>query len=232
MADITAIERPNRLPRSLSLLMILVYPILVKPLADSVVAVTQVSRQIDIDLIHEALGWLYVGLILAVLLVWERRPIGAIGLRRPGWLTIVLGLGGAVACLLVGKLVGEAVNQFFPPASPPGAAAAAMTHGSVAYAVALAIRAGACEELLYRGIAIEQLSTFVGSRWVAGLIAGAMFVLAHALVFDWPQLIPIGALTIVLTILYLWRGDLWANILAHILVDTVGLLAIILQTHP
>jgi len=196
------------------------------------VAATQVSQQVYIDLIHETMGWLYVGLALAIVLVWERRPAGSIGLRRPGWRTIVFGLGGAIVCLLVGKLVGDAVNRFIPPVSPADATAAAMTHGSVAYAVALAIRAGACEELLYRGIAIEQLSRFVGSRWGAALIAGAMFVLAHALVFDWPQLIPIGALTIVLTILYLWRGDLWANILAHILVDMLGLLAVTLQSHP
>jgi uncharacterized protein len=232
MADIAVTERSNRWPSILSLLLILAYPILVKPLADRLVAVTQVSSQITIDLIHESLGWLYVGLVLAILLVWERRPIGSIGLRRPGWRTIGFGLGGAVLCLLVGQLVGAAVNWFFPPVGPAGAAAAAMTHGSVAYAVAVAIRAGAIEELFYRGIAIEQLSSFVGSRWVAALLAGAIFILAHALVFDWPQLIPIGALTVVLTVLYLWRGDLWANILAHILVDTVGLLAVTLQPHP
>src|ERR1700728_2877473 len=109
--------------------------------------------------------------------------------------------------------------------------AAAMTHGSIGLALILALRAGAIEELFYRGIAIEQLTLLTGRRWLGAVIAAALFIFAHALIFDWPQLIPIAAATLVLTLLYLWRGDLWANILAHVLVDAVGLAQVTLASN-
>ena len=40
-----------------------------------------------------------------------------------------------------------------------------------------------------------------------------------------------GAVAVVLTGLYLWRHDLWANIIAHIAVDGAGLITLALQTH-
>jgi len=53
----------------------------------------------------------------------------------------------------------------------------------------------------------------------------------HALHFDWIQLVPIAAVSVVLVGLYLWRRDLWANIMAHIMVDGVGLVTLALQAQ-
>ena len=104
-------------------------------------------------------------------------------------------------------------------------------NGSVIYALCLAVRAGVIEEIFYRGLAIEQLTVLTGSRWFSAFLATAFFVMSHALHFNWIQLVPIAAVSIVLTGLYLWRHDLWANILAHIAVDGPGLVAIAVQTH-
>ena len=57
------------------------------------------------------------------------------------------------------------------------------------------------------------------------------FILVHMLRFDLPQLVPIGMVSIVLTGLYLWRRDLMANIVAHAVLDGVGLVTVALQAH-
>jgi membrane protease YdiL (CAAX protease family) len=62
-------------------------------------------------------------------------------------------------------------------------------------------------------------------------MAAAVFTLMHALHFDWVQLIPIGLVAIILAVLYLWRHDLWANIIAHIAVDAAGLVTLALHAH-
>jgi membrane protease YdiL (CAAX protease family) len=85
------------------------------------------------------------------------------------------------------------------------------------------------EELLYRGYAIERLSMLTGTRWLAAAISIAAFGLAHipawgtgfALAAD----LPFG---IVMTLFYLWRRDLLANILAH----STGLVITLLTVVP
>ena len=57
------------------------------------------------------------------------------------------------------------------------------------------------------------------------------FVLFHALRFNWIQLVPIAAVAVVLTGLYLWRHDLWANMIAHVVVDATGLVTLALRAH-
>jgi membrane protease YdiL (CAAX protease family) len=42
-------------------------------------------------------------------------------------------------------------------------------------------------------------------------------------------LIPV---TTILTALYVWRRDLWANMIAHFLTDAVGLTFFFLTQHP
>ena len=87
------------------------------------------------------------------------------------------------------------------------------------------------EEILFRGIAIEQLTALTGNRWLAAIVTMVVFTLVHALHFDWVQLIPIFGAAVVLTGLYLWRRDLMANIIAHILVDAAGLMTLAAQMH-
>jgi membrane protease YdiL (CAAX protease family) len=97
------------------------------------------------------------------------------------------------------------------------------------YAIFLALRGGVAEEVLYRGLAIEQLTVLTGRRWLAASIAGVIFVLAHSVHFDVHQLIPIAAATLGMTALYLWRRNLWINIIAHVLVDAVALVVVALR---
>jgi membrane protease YdiL (CAAX protease family) len=91
----------------------------------------------------------------------------------------------------------------------------------------MAVTGGAIEEMLYRGYATSRLVEMTGSRWRGGFVAALAFGLAHipawgsgfALAAD----LPFG---VVMTVVFLWRRDLAANIFAHSAALVAGLLAL------
>jgi membrane protease YdiL (CAAX protease family) len=81
----------------------------------------------------------------------------------------------------------------------------------------------ASEEWLYRAYAIERLQAMVGRPWLAGLLPLGAFGLAHL-----PLWGPGVALTTlvsggIFTGVYLWRRDITALVLAHVVTDLYGL---------
>lgn len=171
--------------------------------------------------------WLYGGVVLAIALLWERRTFSSIGLRRPTWSSLGFGLAGAAA--MAGSIIlgGLVVYTWLRQPEHEDAQLAALLGGSAVYAVCLAVRAGVIEEILFRGLAIEQLAVLTGRKWLSALLATLVFVTAHSLHFDWAQLVPISAVSVVVVALYLWRKDLWANIIAHTIIDLIAVLAVV-----
>src|SRR5277367_590103 len=218
-------------PAILSLIMVLAYPLYGQFLLRFVLPPLHIQAGVGFDIVHEALVWLYALIALLVATRWGSLSTADIGLGRVRWTTPVFGIAAAIVTVVLSGITAQAVYGALHQTSRASAEAAALIHGSVVYALFVALRAGAVEELLYRGIAIEQIAAFIGSRWMAAVLAGALFIAAHALVFDWPQLIPIAMATLVMTLLYLWRRDLWANMLAHVLVDAIGLVTLALRSH-
>ena len=92
------------------------------------------------------------------------------------------------------------------------------------YRFFLVTRAAVAEETLFRGYPIERLDELTGRRWPAAVISWAAFTIAHLGTWGWTQLIVAGFGGILLTGLYLWRGNLWANIIAHWIADGAGFL--------
>jgi membrane protease YdiL (CAAX protease family) len=84
------------------------------------------------------------------------------------------------------------------------------------------IRSGIIEELFFRGYAIERLES-IGCGWVLSTaIPLAMFAATH-----WTggieNVILALAVGAVLTLFYVWRRDLVANMIGHGLSDLIGL---------
>jgi membrane protease YdiL (CAAX protease family) len=84
----------------------------------------------------------------------------------------------------------------------------------------------ASEEWLYRAYAIERLQAMVSRPSLAGALSLAAFGLAHL-----PLWGPGVALTTlvsggVFTALYIWRRDITALILAHVITDLYGLVVV------
>jgi membrane protease YdiL (CAAX protease family) len=211
--------------------LILVYPLFSVPVQASIHNLVPRTGEIGAGVVTEAAIWLYGAMVLAIALLWETRTLASIGLRRFRFASLAFAIAGAVAVVGAGALAAYVVYGLLHQAQHSDAQAAALVNGSVAYAVCIAVRAGVIEEIFFRGLAIEQLTVLTGSRLLSAFLATATFVVIHALRFEWIQLVPIAGVSIVLVGLYLWRRDLWANILAHIMVDGVGLVTLALQTH-
>jgi membrane protease YdiL (CAAX protease family) len=84
------------------------------------------------------------------------------------------------------------------------------------------IRSGIVEEPFFRGYAIERLEAIGCGRVLSAAIPLAIFAATH-----WtggiPNVIVALVLGAVLTLFYLWRRDLAANMIGHGLSDFLGL---------
>ena len=156
------------------------------------------------------------GFVLWLVTARERLPLTSIGLHTDrigrslirGVLLAVVCLAVAIGCVLLYRSLGIAYGE------GPGISRA------IPVTVLTVMRAGIAEEVLYRGFAIERLQALTGNRWVA---AGVPLILFAA--FHYRQgLAGIGIaflLGAILTVFYLWKRDLLANIFGHFLTDFI-----------
>jgi membrane protease YdiL (CAAX protease family) len=161
---------------------------------------------------------LYCGMAAVVLwgvIHWEHLPLTSIGIRRPGRTTLI-----TAAILIAAALV------LLPVVTAPLATSLSTEEVSASlrrlatvplcFRVFVGICAGAVEETLYRGYAIERLATITGRRWMGAALATLAFACAHIPVwgigFSLTADLAAGTL---LALSYLWKRDLIANIVAH-----------------
>jgi membrane protease YdiL (CAAX protease family) len=172
---------------------------------------------------HEVFWWCAVLVMLGYVGLVEHRRMSSIGFRRPRVLDLVLAV--AVGILMV---VGIMVIYFvvFPALhlKMNSAVMGSLMATPFWYRFMLVTRAAVAEEILFRGYPIERLQELTGSRTVAGILSCAAFTYAHLAGWGWAQLIVAGYGGVLLTILYLWRRNLWANMLAHWIADGAGFL--------
>ena len=69
------------------------------------------------------------------------------------------------------------------------------------------------------------------SKWAAAAITVALFTLAHIPAVGLAHLLPVFIVSVLITLLYLWRRDLMVNIVAHTTIDGVALLLIPVLRH-
>lgn len=158
-----------------------------------------------------------VALLLWIILKRERLPLASIGLgghgigRSIGWGIaglMLLGLG-LVVCLTAFGMLGMSYGS--------GGGGAATPLWAMLLTV---IRAGAAEEIFYRGYAIERMEALAGSRWVAAIVPLICFAGFHYRQ-GLAGIVLALVLGAILTALYLWKRNLLANIIAHFLVDFI-----------
>lgn len=168
--------------------------------------------------------WAMFGLVPFYVLVIERRPLSSVGLMRPTWKTLAFGVGGAVALFAAIPLV-LLINQAFHLPSQRGSAAdLAIRATPFWFRLQLVLRAALAEEIVFRGFAMERVRELTGSRALGLLLPLAVFVVAHAGSWGWSALVGVGVAGLVLSLLYLWRRDLGANMIAHFVIDGLQLL--------
>ena len=171
----------------------------------------------------EVLWWIVVVATLLYVSCIERRPFSSIGFRKPGLIDIVLAVAAGV--LLVAGIV-FIYFTLFPllHLTMNQAAMSGILQTPFWYRFILVSRAAVAEELLFRGYPIERILEFTGGRFLAAAISWAAFTYAHLASWGAAQLIVAGYGGVILTVLYLWRRNLWANMIAHWIADGAGFL--------
>ena len=164
----------------------------------------------------ESLIWFSVVALLFIMRRGERLPLRSVNLgTAPIGKSILWGIILAVALALVGGVI-VSVTHF--TGGPTGAAFAKLPLWLI---ILVVLRAGVVEELFYRGYAIERLQQLGLNRYWASAIPLLIFGFAHG-TNGWVNIIVALALGAVLTISYLWRRDLVANMIGHFLVDFIA----------
>lgn len=176
--------------------------------------------------LYEIAWWSAVAAVLFYVTKLERRPLASIGLRRLNARAIGLGVAAGVAVtIFLGMLylvVLPALHLDDKVASTDNARLLSAT--PLWWRLISSVRAGVSEEIMFRGYAMERIEEWTGSRTVAVLVSCAVFTLAHVSAWGWSHEIVVAAGGLAFSALYLWRRNLWMNIVAHCVVDTLSVL--------
>src|SRR4051794_1994692 len=167
-------------------------------------------------LARESLLFVLAAVLLLIVVRGERLPLSSVGLKshrlgQTALLTlgifVALGVGVAVALLLlhVAGLPTPNVPGYKPPA---------------VVLTLVMIRAGILEELFYRGFAIERLEWLTRNKWVAGIVPLLFFTAGH-IKLGISGMVAAFVLGGILTLAYMWKRNLIANMGGHFLIDFV-----------
>ena len=174
-------------------------------------------------LAFELIVWAWVAGILLYVARVERRPLSSIGFRVPGvkdWITAIF------AGILILALLALLTLVVFP-ALHWSESSQESSILSLPYwlNVLIVVRAAVSEEILFRGYPLERLEELTGSRAIAGVVTCAVFTLDHISFWGWHHIFIAGSAGAALTVLYLWRRNIWVNMIAHFMVDAAAFLA-------
>lgn len=171
----------------------------------------------------EMLWWVAVAVVVGYVLAIERRPLSSVGFRKIG---AVSGIAAVIAGILLVAGISVIYALVFPwlHLKMNTREMNSLLTTPFAYRVALVTRAAVAEELLFRGYPIERIIELTGNRWLAAGVSWAAFTYAHLGFWGWAQLVVAGYGGLILTILYLWRRNLGANMVAHWIGDGAGFL--------
>ena len=171
---------------------------------------------------YELIIWSWVALMLLYVRRVERKPLSSIGFRMPG---VRDGIIGVLAGMLILVALGLIYYVVFPLLH--WNEQQQIDHVAVMpywLSVLVVVRAAVSEEILFRGYAIERIQELTGSRSIAGVVSCLVFTLDHIGFWGWHHVFIAGLAGAILTLLYLWRRNLWINMLAHFMVDAAAFL--------
>ena len=171
---------------------------------------------------------------LPVLLVWralKRRGLtlaALIGGRWPNVRAFLRDLGLGVAMLAVAAIVIDPLGALLGAKALQGTLkhVGPQTPIELAVFLVMALSAGFCEELIFRGYLMRQFSAWTGSRTAGLLLQGIVFGLGHAY-YRW-VMVAIMVLAWMLGFLARWRRSLLPGMLFHAVEDSLdGVIAFV-----
>jgi membrane protease YdiL (CAAX protease family) len=161
----------------------------------------------------------------------ERRRLSSIGFRRPGIADLALALLAAFVLFMGVGLI----YQLLLPALHLNIdrQLGTVIATPLWFRLLTVTRAAVVEETAFRGYGLERLRELTGSKWLAAVVTWFLFTIVHLTSWGWGQVIIAAFGGITLTLLYVWRKNLWANIVAHWLTDGSAfiLLPLLMRHH-
>lgn len=178
------------------------------------------SNLVEGSLVGDAIAWSIAGVVLVIVVQFEREPLSSIGFVRPRLVDV--GWAVALAVGAVGVFVATApiLDRLGVPTQQ------GLEQPSLVLGIVGAITAGVTEEILYRGYPIERLTDAGYHPLTAGALTWAVFSLAHAgSGYPVGNLVQISLASLLITAVYVRTRSLVPVVLGHIAVDVVGVLA-------
>lgn len=161
--------------------------------------------------------WVLAGGLLALVLWWERRSLASIGLTVPSGRDVLWGVAGFVVGALTFAITTPLIGAL--GLEDTGSGIQTLAQLPLWLVVLVAITAGVTEEILYRGYPIERLAELTGSIWTGAVLTFVVFAAAHVPFWGVGGAIQVGVWTVVVTALYVWRRNLVACVVMHVLND-------------
>lgn len=175
---------------------------------------------------YEILWWALVALLLCYVRWVERLPLSSIGFSKPGIRNTLIGIAAGIVVFagLAGIYLVILPALHFKEDPLVTEVMSLIVAKPFWWRLTLILRGAIAEEIIFRGYAIERLRELTGSFSIAGIISGTVFALEHLGVWSWGHVVIAGFAGAVLTLLYIWRRNLWVNTIAHFVPDAIGLL--------
>jgi hypothetical protein len=178
-------------------------------------------------LITMVIEWLMVAFI-ALGARWQGASLRTLtGRNSPNLRSIALDLGLAIAYLIAANIVlgiiGFVLGRIFHATADASSIKNLLPHTRIEIAVwmLLALTAGICEELIFRGYLQRQFTAWTGNIAAGIVLQGIVFGAAHA--YQGPrQIVIIAVYGCMFGTLAWWRKSLRPGMLAHFLQDGVG----------
>jgi len=177
----------------------------------------------------EAALWANFFLLIGIVLFVEKRQLASIGLRPLRWWILPLGVLAGVISGGVFRLAYVLTIKL--GITPNEAAVKAIISLPLTMRIVLLLTAAVVEETLFRSYPIERFTDIFGNKWFAGFVTLIIFTVAHVPFWGAAQMIPTFAGSIFITLLYLWKRDLMLNIVAHLVVNGIGLILVPALLH-
>ena len=175
----------------------------------------------------QAVDWLFCLVLMGIVLYWERRPLSSLGFKplTSQNLAAGLGLGGfAMVGLVLWKFAVEPLLPELNPQTRGGSGSGELPgHFFYWYAPLALVTASFCEEVIYRGYAMERLLLVFKRPWVAVLLSHIAFVLYH-LKDGIENVLCFSVLLLLFPLYYLRYRDLTMVIVGHAFIDLMAVI--------
>jgi membrane protease YdiL (CAAX protease family) len=161
--------------------------------------------------------------VIAFILTIRRQTIRSLGLTLHGFLlNVPIGVGAMLVAFWFTTLTLQLLAMVWPSTLQEMEENAELITSAVPNLsplgfTGLALLIGFYEELVFRGFLMTRLRRVLGSWTLAVVVSTVVFTSLHAMDQTWPALIAVSILSVVFSVVTIWRRSLVPAIVGHVL---------------